>query len=78
MDYASATPERITQVMQISVIPDVIREFKMRMANGAEMSDCDKAVVKGLAEITVGALAGGPVGAFAGFALGLVELALEC
>jgi len=44
----------------------------------AQLSDCDKALVEGLAEITVGAIFGGPLGALSGFILGVVDLALNC
>ena len=34
--------------------------------------------VNGLADITVGAIVGGPVGAISGFVLGVVNLAVSC
>lgn len=43
-----------------------------------ELDSCDKALVRGIAGITVGAATGGPLGAFGGFVIGIVDLALEC
>lgn len=44
----------------------------------AQLSDCGKAQIRAVAEITVGAIFGGPAGAVAGFILGVVDVALEC
>ena len=75
---SSRGEDPISWVQFADSVRTVVRQAPSSSSEDAKDDDCKKALVKGLAEITVGAAIGGPLGAIGGFVLGVVELAVEC
>ncbi len=77
-DVRAAMERLLATVEELIISPrqDHSRDVGARQV--ARLSECDKAFIRGVRDITLGALIGGAVGALAGFVSGVIEVALEC
>jgi hypothetical protein len=77
-DAVRAAMERlIASVEDLITSPTQVHSMDAGPA-GEGLSACDKAAIRGVGAITLGAIFGGIPGAVAGFLAGVIDLALEC